>query len=523
MCLYRLTGLRYDCSVKIALDNLPTDIDLLQQLVRDLAGAVEGRDSALAESQIEIERLQLIIRQFQRAQFGRSSERLDPDQMAFGLEDLEADLARAEAREPVLPRSGDTATKRHRTALPAHLPRVETILPAPHDCCPDCGGALHDAGATSSEMLDWIPAQIRVVRVTRPKCACRNCGTLHQAPAPERVLAGGLATPGLIAHVLVSRYCDHLPLYRQSRIFERHGLAISRSTLSGWVGAACWWLEALHERLIAHVLAAERIFADDTPLPVLDPGRGRTKTGRLWAYTRDDRSYGDTTPPAVVFIYAPDRTAARPAEHLGGFRGILQVDGYAGFEALADKGAVALAACWVHARRNFFKLHEAGSPVASEAVERIATLYEIEAAIRGHPPDVRQRVRAKQSKPIVEALHAWLNLQLARLPGGSRLAEAIRYALSRWTALTRFLDDGRIDLDTNPVERAIRPVTLGRKNALFAGSDGGADRWAVVASLIETAKSNGVEPYAWLHNVLARMVNGHSNQKLDDLLPWNLV
>ena len=502
--------------MRIALDSLPTDVSVLHQLVRDMA-------SALDEGEIEAERLRLIIRQFQRASFGRRSEQLDPDQMAFGLEDLEADLARAEARKPppapAEPSKPKTAP--HRSPLPSHLPRIEDVRPVPHDACPDCGGALTDAGSTSSEMLDWIPAQLRVVRVTRPKCACRACGTLLQAPAPERVLAGSLATPGLIAHVLVSRYADHLPLYRQSQIFERHGLAICRSTLSDWVGAACWWLEALHERVVAHVMAGARVFADDTTLPVLDPGRGKTKTGRLWAYTRDDRSWSGPGHPAVVFVYAPDRTAARPAEHLTGFRGILQVDGYAGFEQLAANGTVTLAACWSHARRKFYELHKAGSPVASEALARIAALYKIEADIRGQPPAERQRVRTQQSRPLVEALKLWLELKLAHLPGRSRLAEAIRYALNRWPELCRFLDDGRVDLDTNPVERSIRPIALGRKNSLFAGSDGGARRWAVVGSLVETCKLNGVEPYAWLRDVLSRMVEGHPQQRLDELLPWN--
>ena len=268
-------------------------------------------------------------------------------------------------------------------------------------------------------------------------------------------------------------------------------------------------------------MAAERVFADDTPLPVLEPGRGRTKTGRLWAYTRDDRPFGGMAPPAVAFIYAPDRRGARPAKHLGSFRGVLQVDGYAGFEALAGDGTIALAACWSHVRRKFYELHEAGSPVAAEALSRIGEIYRIEASIRGRPPDERQNIRALQARAAVDALRSWLDVQLGRLAGRSRLAEAIRYALSRWTALTRFLDDGRIDLDTNPVERAIRPVALGRKNALFAGSDGGADRWAIVASLIETAKLNGVEPFAWLRDALARMVAGHPSRQLDELLPWN--
>ena len=293
--------------------------------------------------------------------------------------------------------------------------------------------------------------------------------------------------------------------------------------MSSWIGAAYWWLEALHARLVEYVMAGDRVFADDTPLPVLDPGRGRTKTGRLWAYTRDDRSHGGKGPPAVVFHYEPDRTAARPAEHLKTFRGILQVDGYAGFEALADKGAVTLAACWAHARRRFFELHEAGSPVATEAVRRIGEFYEIEATIRSRPPDERLRVRQTYSLPLVEILQAWLDLQLSRLPSRSRLAEAIRYALGRWSALTRFLDDGRIDLDNNPVERAIRPIALGRKNSLFAGSAGGADRWAIIASLVETAKLNGVEPFAWLRDSLTLMIEGHPASRFDELLPWSVL
>jgi transposase len=513
--------------MRIALNSLPTDTTMLQQLVRDTAALV-SQDAAVAKGQVEIDRLRLIIRQFQQAQFGRSAERLKPDQMAFGLEEMEADLAWAEARRvaAVPPASADAVlaapTKpSHQAPLPTHLPRTETVIPAPHKSCPDCGGALHDAGTTSSEMLDWIPAQICVVRITRPKRACRCCGTLHQAPAPERVLAGGLATPGLIAYVLVSRYCDHLPLYRQNKIFVRHGLEISRSTLSGWIGTACWWLEAMHARLVAHVMAGHRVFTDDTPLSVLDFGRGRTRTGRLWAYTRDDRSYGGGAAPAVIFHYASDRIGARPAEHLKGFHGILQVDSYAGFEALADKGAVTLAACWAHAQRKFFELHEAGSPVATEAVQQIGKLYEIEETIRGWPPNERLRVRQQKSLPLVEVLQAWLHLQLSHLPGHSRLAEAIRYTLGRWMALTRFLDDARIELDINPVEQAIRASFLGCKNSLFAGSEGGARRWAIIASLVETAKLNGIEPFAWLRNSLTMMVNGHPVNRLDDLLPWS--
>jgi hypothetical protein len=292
--------------------------------------------------------------------------------------------------------------------------------------------------------------------------------------------------------------------------------------LANWVGGACWWLEPLQARLAAHVFRSGKIFADDTPIPVLDPGRGRTKTGRLWAYTRDDRPWGGPDPPAAVYFYTADRKAERPASHLEGFRGVLQVDGYAGFERLAAQGGVVLAACWAHTRRKFYDLHEAtGSPIAAEALRRISELYKIEKSIIGRSADERRIVRAARSQPIVEAMKPWLERELGRIPGRGGLAEAIRYALSRWPALCRFLSDGRIDLDNNPVERAIRPIALGRKNHLFAGSDGGGVRWATVCSLIATAKLNNVEPYAYLKDILERMTNGYPMSQLEDLLPWN--
>lgn len=371
-------------------------------------------------------------------------------------------------------------------------------------------------------MLDWVPAQLRVLRILRPKYACRTCKNVVQAPAPERLIANGLATPGLIAQVLVAKYCDHTPLYRQSKIFARHGVDLPRSTLAGWVGGASWWLEALHRRLSEHVFASDILFADDTPVPVLDPGRGRTKTGRLWAYAREQRGWSGADPPAAVFIYAPDRRAERPEAHLARFEGVLHVDGYAGFERLTANGKIKLAACWAHTRRKFYEIAEAEvTPLATEALRRIAMLYAVEELVRGQSPAHRLAVRRARSKPIVDALQSWLEATLPSLPPRGKLAEAMRYALTRWDGLTRFLDDGRIELDTNPVERAIRPVALGRKNHLFAGSDGGAERWAVIGSLIETAKLNGVEPYAWLKDVLTRMLAGHPASRLDELLPWS--
>ncbi|TRC75280.1 IS66 family transposase [Mesorhizobium sp. WSM4307] len=497
----------------VDLQNLPSDPALLQRLVRDMAAAVESRDG-------EIERLQSIIKKLQRAQFGRSSERLDPDQLALALEELDADIGRIQESRQVVSKPS-TERPSHRKPLPDHLPREDVLVDVDSMICACCGGALHAIGESVSEMLDWVPAQLRVIRTTRPKYACRTCETVVQAPAPERPIAGGLATPALLAQVLVSKYCDHTPLYRQSQIFARNGVELPRSTLAGWVGGACWWLEALHERLAKSVFASNHLFADDTPVPVLDPGRGRTKTGRLWVYAREQRPWGGPEPPAAVYLFAPDRKAERPVSHLEHFKGVLHVDGYAGFERLTGKGDIVLAACWSHARRKFYDVVQATSaPIAVEALRRIGELYAVEADVRGQSPGHRLAARRSRSKPIVDAMRVWLEAQLPLLPGRSTLAEAARYALSRWDGLTRFLHDGRIELDTNPVERAIRPVSLGRKNHLFAGSDGGGHRWAVLCSLIETCKLNDVEPYAWLRDVLIRMVAGHPINRLDELLPW---
>lgn len=501
----------------IDLAALPDDVETLQRMVHSLM----SERTSLSEAKAEIERLTLIIKKLQRNQFGRRAERLDGDQLQLGLEDLNADLARTEARLPLAkirtPKGQD-----ERPSLPAHLPREERRLDVEHKACPCCGGALHLIGETVSEMLDHVPARLRVIRICRPRYGCRACGTIHQAPAPERPIAKGLATPALLAHVLVSKYCDHLPLYRQSQIFSRQGVELDRSTLSNWVGSACWWLEPLQARLAEHVFASQKLFADDTPIPVLDPGRGCTKTGRLWVYARDDRPWNGPDPPAALYLYSPDRKAERPASHLAKFKGVVQVDGYAGFERLTDGGTIQLAGCWAHARRKFYEVQQAtDSPVAAEALQRIAELYTIETVIRGHTSAARQAVRHSRSLPLVTKMKAWLETRFAQLPPRSALADAIRYTLSRWHLLCRFLDDGRLELDTNTVERAIRPVTLGRKNHLFAGSDGGADRWATVCSLITTAKLNDVEPFAYLKDVLGRLSDGHPMSQLDDLLPWN--
>lgn len=499
--------------MRLDLDNLPHDTALLHRLVRDMATRIETGAG-------EIERLQQIIKQLQRAQYGRRSERLDPDQLALALEELDADVVEladsgieVPAAEPSQPRRG---------SLPDHLEREEQLLDMQDDGCACCGGPLHPIGESVSEMLDWVPATLRVIRIRRPKYACRHCEIVVQVPAPERVIAGGLATPALLAHVLISKYCDHLPLYRQSRIFARQGIELERSTLAGWVGGACWWLDALHERLGRNILASDYLFADDTPLPVLDPGRRRTKTGRLWVYARDQQGWSGADPPAAIYFYEPDRRAERPKDHLKHYRGTLHVDGYAGFEQLTGAGTIVLAACWAHTRRKFYEIAKGdGSPIALEAVRRIAELYAIEAKIRGRSPAERLALRRLNSRQMTDAFKPWLEAQLMRVPQRSKLAEAIRYALARWSALTRFLDDGCVELDTNPVERAIRPIALGRKNHLFAGSDRGGKRWATVASLVETARLNQVEPTAYIADVLQRMANGHPANRLDELLPWN--
>jgi hypothetical protein len=342
-----------------------------------------------------------------------------------------------------------------------------------------------------------------------------------QAPAPARLIEGGLPTEATVAQVLVAKYADHLPLYRQAQIYARQGLELDRSTLADWVGRAAFLLRPVHERLLARLKQSTKLFADETTAPVLDPGRGRTKTGQLWAYARDDRPWGGTDPPAVAYVYAPDRKAERPIVHLAGFAGILQVDGYAGYRVLAERGDVELAFCWSHVRRRFYELAAAGpAPIASEALERIAGLYVIEAEIRGRTADERRAVRQEKSRPIVDEFELWLRAKLSLISQKTKLAEAIRYALSRWDGLTRFIADGRIEIDSNVVERAIRPIALNRKNALFAGSDGGGEHWAVIASLIETCKLIGVEPHAYLADVITRIVNDHPNSQIDELLPW---
>ncbi|MBC8425833.1 IS66 family transposase [bacterium] len=501
-----------------------------------LASSVMEQNSSLTSERdhfrSENEKLVHIIKQLQRNQFGRRSEKLDPDQLQFGLEDVEQDQASEDAaRDAQAPEAETTPRparqrRRNRGALPKHLVREDVVVEPEDKACPCCGGTLHVIGEDVSEMLDVIPAQFKVKVIHRPRYGCRTCeGAVVQASAPARPIDGGMATEALMAHVLVGKYADHLPLYRQAQIFARQGIELDRSTLANWVGRAAWWLNPLYDRLLAGIVASDKIFADDTPVPVLDPGRGRTKTGRLWAYARDDRPWQGGAPPAVAYVYTENRSHDHPCTHLAGFFGTLQVDAFQGFDRLAAKrgnGSVILAHCSSHCRRKFYDIHKAtGSPIAIEALRRYAELYVIEEEVRGRPAEERRAVRQERSRPIMEAFKPWLEEQLGKVSGKSPIAKAIRYVLARWESLTVFLDDGRVELDTNTVERAIRPIALTRKNALFAGSDGGGRTWAMVASLIQTAKLNNVEPFAYLKDVLERIVSGKTpNNRIDELLPW---
>jgi transposase len=478
----------------------------------------------LASRDAEIGHLQLLIAKLRRMQFGRSSEKLNRqiEQLELRLGELEASRTiEVESLEPIA--AVPAMARPVRRPLPAHLPReVREYLPK-QETCPDCGGKLKRLGEDVSEILEYVPASLKVIRYVRPKLACACCDRIVQAEAPSRPIERGMAGPGLLAHVLVSKYCDHLPLYRQSEIYARSGVELDRSTLAEWVGGSSRLLAPLVEALRRHVMAADKLHADDTPVPVLAPGLGKTKTGRLWTYVRDDRPAGDSTPAAVWFAYSPNRKGEHPRSHLNNFTGTLQADGYAGFDQIYQQGRIQEAACWAHVRRKFYDLQVAHqSPAASEALARIAMLYAIEKEIRGRPPDERREIRNTRSRPLLESLKQWFEETLGKLSRKSDTAMAVRYALGRWEALMRFCDDGRIEIDNNAAERALRAVALGRKNFLFVGSDGGGESAAAIYSLIGTAKLNGIDPESYLRNVLSRIA-AHPIKRIEELLPWNVA
>lgn len=514
----------------------PPSLPDLQQLTSDALRALivsqheqlVRKEEQLASRESEIEHLKLLIAKLRRMQFGRKSEKVawQIEQLQLRLDELEvsrAEQAPCSADKPVAVTDTPQTLKPVRRALPAHLPRqTRKILPG-HTACPECGGELKHLGEDVSEMLEYVPASFMVIRQVRKKLACGFCDKIVQAEAPSRPIARGMAGPGLLAHVLVSKYGDHLPLYRQEEIYERHGVELDRSTLADWVGQTSMLLEPLVEALRRHVMSASKLHADDTPVPVLAPGLGKTKLGRLWTYVRDDRPAGDQTPPAVWFAYSPDRKGEHPQAHLRSFTGTLQADAYAGFDPLYESGRIREAACWAHVRRKFYDLHVAhNSPVAAEALRRIAELYAVEADIRGHEPEQRRRVRDERSRLLLASLKQWLEETLIKLSKKSETAQAVRYALGRWDALLRYVDDGHVEMDNNAAERALRVVALGRKNYLFAGSDRGGNRAAAMYSLIGTAKLNGVDPETYLREVLSQIADYPIN-RIEDLLPWNFA
>jgi transposase len=501
----------------------------------ELRRVIEAQGAEITLLRLTVDKLKLQLFRRVRAEFGSASEQLDAVQMAL-IQGEPLDKP-APPPPPVTPSTLDAANAPAvDRSLPAHLPRQTEVLrpeatPAHHDAagqpcgCSACGGRLRQIGADVSERLEYVPAHFKVIRHVRPKLACMACEAIFQASAPSRPIARGMAGPALLAHVMVSKYCDHQPLYRLSRIYRRSGVEIDRSTMAGWIARGDELIDPLLAALGRYTLAGAKLHADDTPVPVLDPGRGRTKTGRLWVYVRDDRPAGGSDAPAVWFQYSPNRKGEHPQAHLKNFKGILQADAYGGWGSLYDSGRVTEAACWAHARRPWWDLYEstgrAADSTAAQALRRIAGLYAVEAEIRGQSPDVRRAHRQARAGPLLEQLHAWLSGLLLRVSAKSEIAKAIGYMLGRWPALTRYRDDGRIEIDNNAAERALRGVALGRGNYLFMGSDAGGERAAAIYSLVETAKLNGIDSEAYLRGVLSRIAD-HPINRIDELLPWNI-
>ena len=485
----------------------------------------------LADAKADNERLELLIKEMQRLRHGRRSEKLDPDQLNLALEEIETAIAEVQERANKRRKRQGEPTKhtgRGARIFPANLPHIERVIEPDDLTCP-CGcGQMVKIGEDRSKRLDMIPAQFQVIVTVRPRYACpKGCAGVVQAPAPAHLIEGGTPTEALLAHVAVSKYSEHTPLYRQAQVFARHGVPVGRSVLAGWMGAVGFHVGPVVERMDEILRASTKLFMDETTAPVLDPGRGRTKTGYLWALVRDDRPWNGADPPCVVFHYAPGRAGEHAERFLDGFNGVLQVDGYAGYRRLSRPertgGApLTLAHCWSHGRREIIKATpKAGSPVADAILARIAGLYRIETEIRGCDAETRRQARQEVSRPLVEELGAFLRAQAERLSPKSAMGGAIGYFLNHWTGLCVFLDDGRVEMDTNAAENTIRPLALNRKNALFAGHDEGGRSWARIASLIGTCKLNGVEPFAYMKFLLEALAAGHPQARIDELLPWN--
>jgi transposase len=529
--------------------------------MQEALGVITWQAQEMHLLRLMVAKLKVQLARSVHRQFGASSERFmdehgveHPVQASFlddaqgvPLDKTSADQAKTDGDE------GSSSHKRHSAdregaaadeaanapaldrSLPVHLPREQQVhrpatTAAHHDMagqpcgCSACGGRLRQIGQEVGEQLEYVPGHFKVIRHVRPKLACVKCEGIFQAPAPSRPIARGLPGPALLAQVVVAKYCDHSPLYRQSAIYARSGMELDRSTLAGWVGKADQLLEPLVSALGRHVRAAYKVHGDDTPVKVLNPGAGKTKTGRLWVYVRDDRPAGSADPPAVWFQYSPDRGGIHPKEHLHGFKGVLQADAYSGWEDLYGKDLLEVA-CWAHARRPWWDIFRANkknpSTVAAEALRRIRELYAIERRISGQQPEHRRKVRQEQAVPLLKDMKSWLEGLLPQVSVKSDIAQAVLYSLRRWKELTRYSEDGRLEIDNNPAERALRGVSLGRKNYLFMGSDAGGERAAALYSLVETAKLNGMDPMAYLTEVLTRIAD-HPINRIEQLLPWNI-
>lgn len=506
------------------------DLSTLPDNQRDAIAALVKEVAELRET---TQRQEHLIAELHHALYGKKSEKLSDDDRQLAFEDLEIALTEVEEQKAAQAPADDTPKrrkipKRNRGNLPEGLPRIEQVIEPDSLECP-CGcGLMHKIGEDRADRLDIVPAQLRVIVTVRPKYACRTCTDgVTQAPTPPWLIEGGLPTEGAIAHVLVSKYADHLPLYRQSQILARSGIDIHRSTLADWVGVASFHLRPVVDRLAEHLKSSTKLFMDETAAPVLDPGRGKTKTGYLWALARDDRNWGGDDPPGVVYFYAPGRHGEHAETFLSGFNGILQIDGYPGYNRLARpsrKGGdpIVVAHCWAHARRKLKEIFDRdGSEIAAEGLRQIAEIYAIEKDILGVSPGQRLSARQARSAPLVASFGTWLHAQRGRVSAKSRLGEKLAYIANHWDGLQTFLTDGRVEIDSNNVENLVRPIALNRKNALFAGHDEGGAAWGRLASLIETCKINGIEPFAYLKSTLEAIAAGHPKSRIDDLLPWN--
>ncbi|PCJ02695.1 MAG: transposase [Alphaproteobacteria bacterium] len=495
--------------------NKPTPLPSELSSAHDLITA-QGHE--IHNQSILIEKLKAQLSGMQRHRFGQSSEKLNQIEMSLENTEIEAQSA---SSEPNVKPAEDTKDKPKRKALPEHLERIDDVVPIAVSCCRECGGHLRPLSESITEELDYVPSRFVVKRIVRPKLSCRTCETIHQAPMPPRPIERGRPSAGLIAHVLISKYCDHLPLYRQSQIYAREEIDLSRSTLAGWVAQSAQLLEPLADAIGKHVMEGSAIFADDTTIPCQAPGKGKTKTARIWIYVRDERGFGGQSAPAAYYKYSPTRDSAQPSRHLAGFNGFMHADGYAGYNAAIADNDITLVACMAHVRRKFFDIYKASkSPLAQEAIARITALYEIEKEIKGRPPDARAAERQERAKPLLEEFETWLTQVLQTVSGKTPFASAVRYALRRMEGLQVYLADGRLEIDNNTAERAMRPIALGRKNYMFVGSDAGGKSAAILYTLIETAKLNGVNPQEWLTNVLNRIPE-HKINRVAELAPWN--